>query len=397
MRKDTMWRRAWVEVDLDALADNYRVIRGALAPRTKLCCVIKANAYGHGALTVASLYESLGADFLAVSNVEEALELRLGGVTLPILILGYTSPESARALAEHRISQCVFSLDYARALSREAEAAGVMVDIHIKIDSGMGRIGFPVRSCETFSRAIDEIAVAASLPRLRREGIFTHFAKSDMGERGRAFTEGQLADFRKTLRALEARGITFPIVHAANSAAICDYPDATFDMVRAGIVLYGYPPSDGLNTSLPVRPALSLKSILDMVKPLAVGESLSYGGDFVAERETLVATVPIGYADGLWRSMAANGLYPTLRGHAARVIGRLCMDQCMLDVSEIPDAALGDVVTVFGGDAEDASSLAARNGSIAYELICALGERLPRVYYRSGEIVAIKDRILPEE
>jgi len=397
MRRDTMWRRAWVEIDLDALEDNYRAIRKALAPSVKLCCVIKANAYGHGALTVASLYETLGADYLAVSNIEEALELRLGGITLPILILGYTSPESARALSDHAISQCVFSLDYAKALSKEAEKAGVTVNIHIKIDSGMGRIGFPIYTKESLEGSLDEIAKVTSMPALIGEGIFTHFAKSDMGEAGRAFTERQISSFRLVVDRLKTRGVTFPIAHAANSAALCDYPDAAFDMVRAGIVLYGYPPSSDIRNLPPLRRALSLKSILDMIKPLPIGQSLSYGGDFVADCEKTVATVPIGYADGLWRGMSVKGLYPTVRGKRAEVIGRICMDQCMLDVSDIPEAAVGDVVTVFGLGGEEIDRLAARIGTIPYELICALGERLPRVYYRSGEMVAIKDRILPEE
>lgn len=397
MRRDTMWRRAWVEIDLDALAYNYRVIRHTLAPDTKLCCVIKANAYGHGALTVASLYETLGADYLAVSNIEEALELRLGGITLPVLILGYTSPESARVLADHGISQCVFSAEYARALSYEAQRAGVTVKAHIKIDSGMGRIGFPVCTQESLESSLDEIVKVASMPSLIMEGIFTHFAKSDMGEAGRSYTERQISSFRQVIDSLKARGVAFSITHAANSAALCDYPDAAFDMVRAGIVLYGYPPSFDVRNLPPLKQALSLKSILDMIKPVSVGQSLSYGGDFVADCEKTVATVPIGYADGLWRGMSVKGLYPTVRGKSAEVIGRICMDQCMLDVSEIPEAAVGDVVTVFGLGGEEIDRLAARIGTIPYELICALGERLPRVYYRSGEMVAIKDRILPEE
>ena len=392
-----MWRRAWVEIDLDALTDNFRAIRRMLSPNTKLCCVIKANAYGHGALTVASLYEALGADFLAVSNIEEALEVRLGGITLPILILGYTSPEEAGALAGYGITQCVFSLDYAKALSREAEKAGVTVKAHIKLDSGMGRIGFPIGPLSPLEDSLSEIVTAVSLPALSCEGVFTHFAKSDMGEAGRAYTEEQLRCFRHALALLSERGVTFGTVHAANSAALCDYPDAAFDMVRAGIVLYGYPPSSETVGLPPLRPALSLKSVLDMIKPLAVGQSVSYGGDFVADTPTAVATVPIGYADGLWRGMSVKGLNPTVAGKPCPVIGRICMDQCMLDVSDAPDAALGDVVTVFGAGGEAIDALAERLGTIPYELICALGERLPRVYYRSGEAVAIKDRILPEE
>ena len=392
-----MWRRAWVEVDLDALSDNYKTIRAMLSPKTKLCCVIKANAYGHGALTVATLYESLGADYFAVSNIEEALELRLGGITLPILVLGYTSPESAALLAKYRITQCVFSLDYARALSKEVERAGVLIDIHVKLDSGMGRIGFPIRSEESLLKSLEEITEAISLAGLRHEGIFTHFAKSDMGDEGRDFTKAQLSAFERMISLLAARGITFAIRHAANSAAICDYPESAFDMVRAGIVLYGYPPSSALVNTPSLRPALSLKSVLDMTKPLSKGESVSYGGDFVASEGRTVATVPIGYADGLWRSLAREGLYPEVRGKRAPIIGRVCMDQCMLDVSHIENAAVGDVVTVYGDPAEPIDALAERCGTIPYELICSLGERLPRVYLKSGEIVAIKDRILPEE
>ena len=391
MRRDTMWQRAWVEIDMDALRDNYRAVRGALDTKCKLCCVVKANAYGHGAVVIASLYEHLGADFLAVSNIEEALELRLGGITLPILILGYTDPKSAYLLAANNISQCVFSLDYAKALSNEAKRADVSLKIHLKLDSGMGRIGFSLLG----EGVIDEIASALSLPCLVREGVFTHFAKSDMGNEGKAYTKAQLSRFLSAVSALEARGFTFPIRHAANSAAICDYPEACLDMVRAGIVLYGYHPSAMLANTLSLRPALSLKSVVDMVKVIGVGESVSYGGSFVAKCPTAIATVPIGYADGLWRSMAQNGLYPTVRGRAARLVGRVCMDQCMLDVTAIEGVLVGDLVTVFGNGGEAVSSLADRLGTIPYELICALGERLPRVYFENGEIVTIKDRILP--
>ena len=395
MRKDTMWRRAWVEIDIGALQDNFLAVRRTIASSCKLCCVVKANAYGHGAVVVASLYERLGADFLAVSNIEEALELRFGGITLPILILGYTAPESAMMLAANNISQCVFSLDYAEALSREAKKANVTVKIHVKLDSGMGRIGFPVRDGAQFEKNIDEIVTALSLDNLCREGIFTHFAKSDMGDEGDEFTKRQFDRFQAAIEALKTRGYTFLIRHAANSAAILDHPDTCLDMVRAGIVLYGYAPSGDVRRSLSLRPALSLKTVIDMVKVMEVGESVSYGGRFVASEPTTIATVPIGYADGLWRGMGDLGLYPVVKGQKTALVGRICMDQCMLNLTNAENACVGDTVTVYGTGGESIEALALRCGTIPYELICALGERLPRVYFENGEIVAIKDRILP--
>lgn len=386
MQDGLNFRRAWVEVDLDALEENFKAVRRTLSPDTKLCCVIKANAYGHGALTVASLYESLGADFFAVATVEEALELRLGGISRPILILGYTPPEAVKKLAEYDISQCVFSLAYAQALSQKAESLGVSVKIHIKLDSGMGRIGFSLRSDAAFSRSIGEVAAASSLPGLVREGIFTHFAKSDMGKAGEDYTREQIALFEKAIDSLSARGITFPICHAANSAAIFDYPEANFDMVRAGIVLYGYPPSSAVKGLPALKPALALKTVVDMVKSISAGESVSYGGDYIADGERVIATLPIGYADGLWRSVGNIALRPKVLGKDAFLVGRVCMDQCMLDVTAIEGVKVGDEVTVFGGDGESLEALAERLGTISYELICALGVRLPRVYTRGQKL-----------
>lgn len=395
MRRDAMWKRAWVEVDLDALKENYIAVRRVIPHKTKLCCVVKANAYGHGAPVVAALYETLGADFLAVSNIEEALELRLGGITLPILILGYTAPACAEILARHQISQSVFSKEYAEALSAEAVKAGVCVTVHIKLDSGMGRIGFSVRDEAALCESVNAIEAALALPNLCKEGIFTHFAKSDMGDGGKDFTKAQLDAFLEATARLEKRGITFSIRHAANSAAIFDYPESSLDMVRAGIVLYGYPPSDDLSSPCTLSPALSVKSVVSMVKTVKAGESVSYGGDFVADSFCRIATVPIGYADGLWRSMEKNRLSLSFGGIPTPIVGRICMDQCMIDVSACGAVAVGDTVTVFGVGGESVEALAKRAGTIPYEIVCALGARLPRVYLEHGERMAIRDRILP--
>ncbi|MBQ7365518.1 MAG: alanine racemase [Clostridia bacterium] len=395
MQFEGVWQRAWVEIDLDALCENFRCVKAALSPSTKLCCVVKANAYGHGAVTVAKLYESLGADFFAVSNLEEALELRLGGITLPILNLGYATPESAAILAAHRISQCVFSKEYAEALSEAARTASVTVKIHLKLDSGMGRIGFSIRHSETMDRVLQEIETVLSLPALEREGVFTHFAMSDMGAEGDAYTREQFRLFSEALAKLSQRGFTFPIRHAANSAAIFDYPEMHLDMVRAGIVLYGYPPSGALRRLPTLTPALSLKGVVDMVKTVETGDSVSYGGMFVAEKPTRVATVPIGYADGFWRRLTQVTPRFALGRETVGLIGRICMDQCMLDVSAIPNVKVGDTVTFYGGEGESVASLAERLDTISYELITALGERLPRVYYRNHKLVALTNRILP--
>lgn len=401
MKEHSLWQRAWVEIDLDALADNYRTIRGTLKPATRLCCVVKANAYGHGAVIVASLYERLGADYLAVSGLEEALELRLGGITLPILILGYTAPDCASLLGRYQITQCVFSEDYAAALSREAQKADVSLKVHLKLDTGMGRIGFPTRREEELYETVDTLGKVLELPSLVYEGIFTHFAMSDCGEIGRAYTETQLSLFKSAVAMLKARGFTFELVHCANSAAIFDYPEAELDMVRAGIVLYGYSPASEVKIP-PLTPVLSLKGVVDMVKTLHAGDSVSYGAAYVADRTVRVATVPLGYADGFSRRIGGAGATFGVRSGRATLVGKICMDQCMLDVSDVPDVSVGDVVTFYGKGGADLSVLSEKLGTVVYEWICALGERLPRVYYENGTLVRITNRILaysdlPEE
>ncbi len=392
---DGIKERAWVEVDLSAMRENFRLVKAALGEGKKLCCVVKANAYGHGATVISHLYETLGADLLAVSNIEEALELRLDGITLPILILGYTAPRCAETLAEYDIIQCVYSLDYAKALSQVALTAGVTVKAHLKLDSGMGRLGFTLREGDAMEVALCEMKTALSLEGLSFDGIFTHFAMSDMGKSGKAYTERQIALFTEALFRLEETGGHFSLVHAANSAAIFAYPHDAFDMARAGIVLYGYPPSSEVKAD-GLTPALSLKTVVDHIKTVKAGESISYGGIFKAEHDMKVATIPIGYADGLWRSMGERGLSVGLCGKRVPIIGRICMDQCMLDVSALDDLTIGEVVTVYGEGGEAVSTLAETNQTIVYELLCALGERLPRVYLENGIIVSVKDRILPE-
>lgn len=390
---DFMWERTWAQVDLDAVRQNFRTIRGALPAGVKLCCVVKANAYGHGASKVAPLYEQMGADWFAVSNIEEALQLRRCGVTRPVLILGYTPASCADVLARENLSQCVYSADYGRLLSRQAEQGGITVKIHIKLDTGMGRLGFQVPG-----NGEDSVAGAAAvcrLPGLEPEGIFTHFASADEGALGDDFSNRQIDRFVSAVNQLKAEGITFAIRHCANSAALSDHPECRLDMVRAGIVLYGLQPSGDLRQPLPLTPAMSLKSVVSHVKTVAPGATVSYGCTFVARQEMRIATVPIGYADGFWRQNSQNRVELTLHGQRAPILGRVCMDQLMLDVTHIPEVTIGDEVMVFGtAPAVTAEELAAANGTIGYEMVCAVGERVPRVYVENGQTVDLLDNLM---
>lgn len=387
-----MWS-TWAEVDMESVRHNFNTIRGALPPSVKLCCVVKANAYGHGACKLAPLYEEWGADWFAVSNIREALQLRRYGVTRPVLILGYTHESCAALLAEYGISQCVHSAAYGRLLSDAATAMGVRVNIHIKLDTGMGRLGFQVPGVGE-----DSVAGAAAvcrLPGLVPEGVFTHFACADEGEAGDDFSRRQADRFVTALNAFKAEGITFAIRHAANSAALSDHPECRLDMVRAGIVLYGLQPSGELRQPLSLRPAMSLKSTVSHVKTVAPGATVSYGRTFTAQQEMTIATVPIGYADGFWRQNGTAGVTLAVRGQRAPILGRVCMDQLMLDVTHIPGVAMGDEVTVFGtAPAMTAEEMAAANGTIGYEMVCGVGERVPRLYVEDGQLVGALDNLM---
>ena len=393
-------KRFWAEIDMDAVAENYRILRGALSADTKLCCVVKANAYGHGALPLAMLYEKLGADFFAVSNIEEAMQLRRGGIGGKILILGYTPTECAPLLAEYGISQAVFSYEYATQLAHFADKAGVRLPIHVKLDSGMGRLGFSCKHGDVDGDALDEIVRVAAMPSLIPEGIFTHFAIADGGEAGEDYTAQQHRCFCEAVDVLAARGVIFPMRHCANSAAMLDFGKYHMDMVRAGVVLYGALPSGQIRNSLPLHPVMSLRTVISQIKDLATGDAVSYGCAFRAPRPMRVAVVPVGYADGYLRRNGEGGGYMLLHGKRAPIIGRICMDQLMLDVSDIPEAAPSDVVTVLGKDGDaviTAEELARTNLTIPYEILCSVGERVPRFYIANGHIVHIKDNIIGHE
>ena len=390
-------RRTWAEVDIDALKHNFREIRKAADPKAGIMCVIKADAYGHGAVFLGKLYEKLGANRFAVSNIEEAMQLRENGISLPVLILGFTPASMAGELADNNICQAVFSEEYARELSDEAVKQGVKVKIHIKLDTGMSRIGFMYQDTERDKDSIEQIKRACALEGLECEGIFTHFAVSDEADEGRAATEHQLDCFSAAVDKLRADGVSFRVVHCSNSGAIIDYKNAHFDCVRAGIILYGLSPSAKLAQRLDLRPAMQIKSVIAQVKTVEPDTPVSYGGTFVTKAPTKIATVPIGYADGYTRSLG-NRAYMTVKGRRAPVIGRVCMDQLMLDVSGIDDVRPGDEVLVIGDGSDGSFSfdeMAEMTGTINYELVCLVGKRVPRVYIHHGKSVGIMDSIRP--
>lgn len=392
-------KRTWADINMDAIDHNFRAIRNALKPGVKMCCVVKADAYGHGAPMVAREYQRLGADWFAVSNLEEAIQLRRCAITRPILILGYTPPQNAEELSELNISQTVLSLDYARQLSRYAQEANVTVNIHLKVDTGMSRIGFLYQNPERDESSLDEMETAARLPGLAPEGIFTHFAVSDDGDQGENFTLAQYDYFRKAVEAMEARGLHFAVRHCANSGAVLDYPELQLDMVRPGIILYGMEPSESIRHPLDLQPAMELKTVISQKKEIPAGATVSYGRTFTASQGTVVATVPIGYADGYPRHFSGKAQM-LVRGKRAPIIGRVCMDQLMLDVTEIPGVEEGDVVTVFGRDGEaflPVDELAALNDTIHYEMVCLVGKRVPRIYWKHGKQIGELNYICPAE
>lgn len=391
-------RRTWAEIDLDALAHNFQAVRAAASPKTKICCVVKADGYGHGAVRVARELEAGGADWFAVSNLEEALQLRQGGVSRPVLVLGFTPAEEAAALCREDISQCVYSTEYARELSRYAQEAGAKVKIHAKIDTGMGRLGFTFQDINRDEAAIGEVKAACTLPGLVPEGIFTHFAVSDEGREGDAFTMRQFGCFKEMTEALSREGLRFPVRHCANSAALFDYPLSHMDMVRAGVVLYGLLPSRSLRHAPALRPVLSLRSVVSHVKTVLPGATLSYGRTFTARRETRVATVPVGYADGYPRRLEEGGAQVLIQGRRCPVLGRICMDQLMADVSALAGVRAGERVTLIGRDGGEeitAAEVASWEGTINYEVVCALSKRVPRVYLKAGRVDGIYNQLLP--
>lgn len=377
------YSRVYAKIDLDAVAWNMEQMKKNLKEGTEMVAVIKTDGYGHGAVQVAAMLESY--DYVwgyAVATLDEAVVLRAAEIQKPILVLGCIFPDQYPEMLEHEIRMNVYTKEMAEAISALAVEKGEQAYVHIKLDTGMARLGFPVEES-----SIEEIREIAALPNLVLEGVFTHFAKAD--EKDKTFTEMQLERFEWMTRKLKEQGITFPYIHASNSAGIIDIRKADYNLVRAGIAIYGLYPSEEVDKqTVQLKPALSLKSHIAFVKDIPAGTPVSYGGDFVSEHPMRVATIPIGYGDGYPRSLSDTG-YVLIRGKKAPIIGRICMDQFMVDVSDIPEAKFGDKVTLIGRDQEEylpVEKLSELSGRFNYEFVCDLGKRIPRVYMQNGKI-----------
>ena len=379
-------KRTWAEVSLDNIRHNFFEIKSRLSYDVKVMSVVKADAYGHGAKFVAPLLDKLGSDWFAVSNIEEALQLRELKINKPILILGYTPPFMAKTLAENNISQALLCKEYAAELSQFAAKQGVTVKVHVKIDSGMGRIGF-VHHDENDNSAVDEIC-SSKLPGLDFEGIFTHFAASDTdGDETGEYTAHQFKMFCDIIDKLKSHGIKFRLRHCCNSAATLHNTEMQLDMVRPGIILYGNEPSPFFRDKYGLKPAMTLKSVISMIKTVNPGESISYGRTFTAEKPIIAATVPVGYADGYPRMLSNRG-FVMIKGKAAPIVGRVCMDQMIVDVTNIDNVKSGDEVLLFGHDENGTLSIedfSLMCQTVNYETMCIIGKRVTRVYYENGK------------
>ena len=380
-------KRTWVEIDLDNLRYNCGQIRGLLNGRALFMAVVKADAYGHGDVAVASELSDI-ADWFAVSNIIEARRLRRNGIEKPILILGYTPAECCGELFELGITQSVLDLQYAEKLSEAATAAGVKVDVHIAVDTGMSRIGFQASDPAV---CVNEIVKAVCLPGLNASGIFTHFAVADEdNDISNTFTQLQHERLTEVVWQLEQRGVKFSLIHCCNSAAVLTIPSFYHSMVRPGIVMYGCTPTGKPMEGIELKPVMSFKTVVSQVKELPAGETIGYGRKFRAGAPMKVATVAAGYADGYPRSLANKG-YGFVNECVVPEVGNVCMDQMMFDVS-YADVKEGDVMTLFGGDSPiTVDNVAAMAGTISYEILCGISRRVERVYVKGGKEISVVD------
>ena len=378
-------KRTWAEISLDNLEHNYRALRAHIPQGCKFLGVIKADAYGHGAVPVSGTLSELGCEYLAVSNLEEAVQLRRGGIRTPILILGYTPPEYADTMVFMDLTQEIHSIDYARALEERLRGTNYILNVHIKLDTGMGRIGFLAYGDHS---ELPQLAAFSQLTHLRVEGAFTHFSAADSRrEDDERYTALQYARFTSALAELDGCGIRPTLRHCANSAVTILHPEYSLDMVRGGIALYGCAPDVDCEGLLDLRPVMTLRTTIAQIRDVAAGTPISYGRTFTAPRDLRMAVLPIGYADGLSRGLSGKVSF-RLRGQDVPVIGRICMDMCMVDITSVPDAKVGDELTLFGYDEDGArvpvERLAEASGTISYEILCTLSKRIARLYYSGG-------------
>lgn len=381
-------RPVYAEIDLDAIAYNMKNIKN-LAPDKEVIAVVKADCYGHGALDVVPTLLENGASRLAVAVLTEGIELRNNNINAPMMILGYTPLYLGQDLIECDLEQTVYDLEYAKELSKIALSLNKKAKIHIALDTGMGRIGFL-----TNEKSVEDVSEIFYLKGLEVLGIFTHFSTSD--EKDKEYTYEQFKKFKDFTAKLSDIGIKIPLKHVSNSGAIMDMPETYLDAVRAGIILYGYYPSNEVNkNNLSLKPALTLKACIARVQEMDKDMYISYGRTFKTERKSLIATLPIGYADGYSR-LFAKGANVIINGQFAPIVGRICMDQCMIDVTDIGNVKAGDEVILLGEKGSlkfNADNLAEIMGTINYEILCMLKTRIPRVYIKNGEVVNVRNYI----
>lgn len=380
------YTRIFATVDLDAVAGNMESMKRKLTPETKMIGVVKADGYGHGSVPIARAIDSY-VEAYAVATAEEALLLRRHGITKPVLILGPVHKSWYGELIDNKIRPAVFTMEQAEALSEQALLKKTTADLHLAVDTGMSRIGL-----DADERGVDLAVRICSLPGIHAEGIFTHFARADESDKTSA--QAQLERYLDFVRSIEQRGIEIPVKHCANSAAIIDMPEADLGWVRAGISIYGMYPSDQVDkTKVALRPAMGLKSFITYVKTVEAGREVSYGGTFKTDYTMRIATIPAGYGDGYPRNLSGKG-YVLIRGKIAPILGRVCMDQMMVDVTEIEGAEADTEVTLIGreGDREIlVEDLAEWGGGFHYEIVCDIGKRVPRVYLSGGKVAGTKD------
>ena len=374
---------AWAEIDLDAFKYNLGNIRKLLKNNEKICGIVKADAYGHGSVEIARTLEENGVEYLAVSRAEEAMELRRKQLELPILILGYTPKERFRDILRNDVMFTVYSIEAARELNRVGEELEMDAKVHIKIDTGMNRLGFKVNE-----ESIQQIKEISEMHRINIKGMFTHFATAD--ETDKSFTNKQGERFRYMVKRLEEEGVKIPMLHSANSAAIVDCDDLKFDMVRAGIIMYGcYPSNEIMTERMPLKPVMTIKTRVSHIKEIEAGEAISYGCAYTATEKERIATLAIGYADGFVRGRKDPKV--CINGKYYEVVGRICMDQCMIKVGMNDDVNVGDEAVIFGNGGVSISEFAGDCGTIAHEIMCNISRRIPRVFIENEKIIKYDD------
>jgi alanine racemase len=372
-------RATRAEIDLQAFQHNLQTLRKYLDPQTQIMAVVKADAYGHGAIPCARIAVENGADYLGAGVIEEGIELRENGLNAPILILGSIFPDEAEELVRHNLATILCTQPLAQALSKEAEKQDKTVSVHIKVDTGMNRLGI---SPKNLPALLDQVR---NLKNLKIEAVSTHFSSAD--DEDLSVTQAQLEKFQTALTILQKEGVHTPIVHCANTSALFKFPESHFNMVRPGLILYGVLPSPSLRPVIdqgenPFQPVMQWKSQIILLKPIAKNQPVSYSGSFTTQRDSLIATLPIGYADGLHR-MLSNKMDVLIRGRRAPQVGNICMDMILIDVTDIPDVQAGDEVVIFGRQGDEMISveeLAVKGKTIPYEILCSVSKRVPRIY-----------------